>query len=436
MTVRPIVPVSGSKLHRVWRCPASAVLPQVSSDHAEARAEPARGRGHAVHRYLERVHAIGVVEALAEVPAEHRLLCQALDVSAMPAHLSTEVAYAYNWRDGTARELGRNLGHRNYHELPEPPTEDEIPGTYDVVGAGEVTIGGRTRPRGFLADYKGGHTEYPRPGRFGQTLLGALCLRATMGVEDSTLELIRIHDDGDHHSVRDTVDEWTLDIFADEVRDAMLQLPALRAEVDAGRGIPVHEGHHCDYCPAFKFCDAKIALVRAVPGELVKLGVKLAPTGELDIAPGTLTVRSAAAAYEAAERIEAICRRIRDEVCSMGYHGTITLSDGRTIEPRRTSRRVVAGPIAAALLKERYGEVEAMKAVDLKVSLDAIHETVVRNIDSKLKPRPKIQTRNGDGVFDLLLKELERRQGLATNVSISCAPRQPRKKKALPAGSG
>lgn len=396
-----------------------------------------RGKGHVVHKFLETVKAKGVDHALGEVPEEHQILCQALDLDRLPAHLSTEVAYAYNWRTGNARELGRNLGHRNYHLLSEPPTEDEIPCTIDVIGVGEIHLtDGTVVLRGYAADYKTGHTTYPAPNEYGQTMLAALCVRSVLSVDSVTVELIHIHDDGDHHSQRETVDCWDMDIFELEIRDVFEGLPQLEADQQAGRGLAFHGGHHCDYCSAYKHCDAKVAAMRAVPQQLLQLGIRPGAAGELDIEAGAITVRSAAAFYEAAEKIEAILKRGKAEVCSMAFHEPIPLSDGRIIEPRTRTTRVVDGRVAGALLEERYGREEALRRVEVSVTMDQIHAAVVANLDAKAKPRQKISTRKGDGVEDLFLKELERRGGLATNTSQNCRPYKPRGKKALPSAGG
>lgn len=425
---------TGSKVHRMWMCPASSVLPQNVSDDAEARSEPARGKGTIVHKYLDRVLSVGREEALAGIPEDVLVLCMALDLERLPAHLSTEVAYAWNWVTQTARELGRNLGHRDY-DLLGVDWSCEIPCTIDVVGMAEVVVGGFSRRRGYVGDYKTGHTTYPRPNRFGQTLLGALCARSVMELEDCVVELIYIDDDGDSFPARDIVDEWDLDTFARELTETMEALPALADAHDAGQAIAKHEGSHCAHCPGFKDCSAKVGLVRSIPVELMQLGVAPGADGQLEVAPNTITARTAAAAYETCERIEAILRKIRAEVCGLAYHEPIQLSDGRVIERYTHKRRSVDGRVAAAVLEERYGRDEAMSAVELKVSIDAIRNVVVRNIDPKAKPRPKIETRKGDGLLDVILHHIEVRGGLTTNIGEECKPRMPRKAK-LPAGGG
>ena len=436
MKLRSLPQVTGSRAHRVWQCPASLVLPWNSNEDREAKWEPARGKGKGVHRYLERVKKVGVSQALGEVPADLLILCKALDIDKLPTHLATEVAYAYNWRLGTARELGRNLGHRDYDALG-VDWSCEIPGTYDVVGWAMVYV--KTSDgveaqvkRAYVGDYKTGNTRYPRPGVYGQTLLGLLCATLVMGCADGFVEMIYIDDDGESFPARDLVDEWDLQTFAREIQETMEALPALDMTfVDhGGDALAKREGPHCDHCPAFKACNAKVALVRSVPGELLRLGVKKADDGELEISPNAITVRNASQIYEACERIESICKKMRQEVVGIAWTEPITLSDGRVIERYTHSKRSVDGRIAALVLERHYGRDEAMKAINVKVSIEAIRERVVANIDPTVKPRRPIESKRGDGLLDVVLAEIAAIPGgLTVNVGEECKPHQPRKSK-------
>jgi hypothetical protein len=419
---------TGSKIHRVWKCPASVVLPQNVDDDREERNEPARNRGRHIHEFLENVKAKGRTEALASIADDDvRSICAALDLDKMPVHLATEVAYAYNWRTGTARELGRNLGHRNYDDLG-VDWSCEIPCTLDIVGEGRFMLHGSEVHRGYCGDYKTGHTRYPRPGEFGQTLLGALCLRSVMGVDDVTVELIYIDEYGESYPVRDTVDAWQLSVFEEELRIAMDSLIGLGAAYARGIEIPKHEGSHCDYCPAFKNCSAKVALVKALPAELIALTITPERTngdGSLDYAPGFVTVRNAGMVYEACERIEEVCRRMRSEVCGLAWSEPIELSDGRIIERYETRRRSVEGKVVAKVLEERYGREAALEAITIESSIDAI-----KRVASAHKQKgEKLETKKGDGVVDQILAELDRRKGLILKVGEECKPHQPKKKK-------
>lgn len=459
---------TGSKVHRIWMCPASAILPQNSDEDREARTEPARGKGQGVHRYLERVGADGVEAALSEVPSDLLSLCRALDLKRMPTGLSTEVALAWNWKDMTARELGRSPdlprhedGAVDYDKLGVDWTR-EVPTTVDVTGMAEVSPPGTMEVirRGYLGDYKTGHTRYPRPSRNGQILIGAVCIRYLMQLDDVVGELLYIDDDGECFPQRDTIDGWTMDSFERELAAIMEEQPALQAlyEANGGGVLAKREGPHCDHCPAWKDCSAKTALVRAVPDELLKLGAKRTPEGdfelvwvpeldkngkpkgddkgtwELQLAPGAITVRNAAAVYEACERIEALCRRMRDEVCGIGYHEPIKLSDGRVIERYTWKRREVVGRVAAGVI-ERWlaakltpedARAKVLAKLDVSLPLAAIRDLVRENVDWSAKPRPVMESKHGTGVLDKLLQELERAEGMTVATGEECKPHKPR----------
>lgn len=426
--------VTGSKVHRVWKCQASAVLPQ--SGLYQPELDKYRDRGKVIHRFLERVQADGRDRALAEVPKDLLPLCEALALDDLPVGLTTEVSFAWNWQAGTVRELGRNLPQREDgggvdYDSVQPPVDwsREIPATLDVVGVQRWP--NEMRFRGYCGDYKSGHAKYPAPDMYGQTLLGALCVVTAYGCDDCVVELLHIHDNGGHHTVRRIVNTWDLDVFAQELRYAM-EVVEDRVEYMHGHGrlassetpVPV-EGPWCEYCPAFKACPAKIALVHAIPQELVQLGVRPDPeSGALQLTPGALTVRNAGLAWMAIERIEDILARAKEEICSIGWHEDIPLSEGRVVGRLVTERRSANGRVAADLLEERYGRAEREERVDLSVTLSALRQAVVKH----LKPGEKIETRAKTGVYDKLLADLERLGGLEVKVTDAVRPHVPKKK--------
>lgn len=436
--------VTGSKVHRVWKCPASAVLPQSGAYQPEL--EPFLAKGKAVHAFLHRAGKVERAVALAEAPKDVLPLCEALQLEDLPVGLGTEVSYAWNWVDGSARELGRDLplrpgdGGVDYdHPSIQPPVDwtREIPLTLDVVGVAVADPGGpgngervEVKARGYVGDYKSGHTKYPAPDKFGQTLLGALCIANLYGCDDVVVELINIHDDGGHHSVRRTVNTWDLQAFADELQEAMDRLTTAQLEgwpnAFEDEPAPV-EGPWCDYCSAYKNCPQKIALVRAIPQELVQLGVRPGqdPSGPaLEVRPGAITVRNAAAAWEAIERIEDVLGRAKAEICGIASFEDVPLSDGRVIGRIVTEKRKANGRIAAQLLEQRYGRKEMEERVDISVTLGALRQAVVANI----KQGQKIETKKGDGEYDKLIAELDRIGGLETKVTEAIRPHVPKKK--------
>lgn len=408
--------ISGSRIHRVWKCPASAALPQIDS---EDEPSPARDRGSKIHAFLERVGAVGRDQALAECgDAELYPLLVSIDTDALPVHLACEVAYAWNWKTGKARELGRGIG-RNYELTAAPPTDDEIPATLDLVGYA---------PRvGYVGDYKTGHSRLPAPDRNGQLLLGALCVQSVHGCDECVVELIHLHRDGDHHRVRRTVDSWELGAFAAELGAAMGQVEHWRAEYEAGREVSAREGSHCDHCPAFNACPAKTALIRAIPRELTAIGVsqELDERGKFVMHGGAITASNASAIWMLLERLQDVIDRAKQEVCGIAaVAGEIALPDGRVIGRLQTERRVLDGRIGAEVIEERYGRQTRDEVVELKLSITALQKAVAKHI----KPGQKVTGR--DGVLDLVLAEIERRGGVGLNTTDSIKPHVPRKRAA------
>ncbi len=425
--------ITGSKAHRVWKCPPSAVLPQTERD--QSKHEPARDRGKAIHSFLEHVKTAGRSAALADAPAELRPVLEALDLANLPVHLAAEVAFAWNWKTSTARELGRGIG-RNY-ELAEPPVDwsCETPLTLDVVGVEQ-----RAAPRGYVGDYKSGHSKYPPPDQFAQTLLGAACVRSLWGCETVVVELLQIHDNGSHHVVRRTVDEWELDAFELSWTAAMGRVAAADLEgwPNALEERPEpHEGTWCEWCDAYKSCPAKIALVRSLPEKLYELGVRPGTIPGKDgveqhglvLTPGVLTVRNAAAAWMVLELIDDVVGRAKAEICNLGAFEEIPLPDGRVIGLVHTEKRALNGRIAAEVLEKRFGREERDKRVSLSVTMDALYKAAVAN----KKEGEKLETKDGTGIYDRLLQDVERLGGLEIKTSDAVRPHLPRKKR-LPAG--
>lgn len=416
------IAITGSKWHRVWQCPPSAILPQIIDDAREARTEPARGRGRSIHTFLENVKAVGKEQALAEAPQELLPLLSALDIASLPVHLSTEVAFALNMLTGAVRELGRNLGHRDYHLLENPPTDDEIAFTSDVIGTQETEKG----VFGFVGDYKSGWTKYPAPDKFGQTILGALAVRALYGCLKVVVELIYLDDDGNHYAVRRVMDDWDLDIAERSFLKAWKELDRTEEDFEAGRPLAYHEGHHCDFCGARKNCQAKVGMIKAMPAELVRMGIKKDDkTGELELTPGLITRETAGNMFVAAERLREVLGKVMQEVCNLGWEEPIPLADGRVIERYITRKRDVDGRKAATVLEKLYGRDKALTAIQIDVTLDAIRKLVVAN----KREDEKIQTKKGDGALDKVLKQIEALGGIANNVSEACKPHMPTKRK-------
>lgn len=410
---------TGSKVHRFWKCPTSAVLPQIEDDDVS----PFAARGRDVHAFLEHVRSIGLAEALERAPADLRVLLSCLNLDELPAHLATEVAFLYDYKARTAREIGRNIG-RDYdahlaRTLQRPRAPTEIALTIDLAGV-EARGSGR---RGYVGDYKTGRTKYPSPDRFGQTLLAALCMHLAHGCDDVIAELIYVREGGDAYPARRTVDEWDLMTFADELEAAFDVAAHAEAEYVAGRGVPAREGPHCEHCPAYKQCPAKIALVKSIPAELAAL----------ESEAGRIGRPRAAEIWMTTERILEVLGRVRDEICGLASFDPIELPDGRVIGPITTERESLDGKIAAEVIAAWFGPEAATKASEVSVSKDALRTAAVDHVERMARENPEakrlvIQSKKGDGVFDRVLGEIRRRGGAGMNSTTNVKPHVPRRK--------
>lgn len=412
---------TASKWHRVWKCPASAVLPGVVDLNADQRSEWVRNRGKAIHQFLEHIGIEGVDYALALVPEEFRRYCAVLPLDDLPTHLSTEVAVAWNVRTRTARELGRNLGHRDYDTLPNPPTDDEIAGTYDLIGHEAAAAQGI---KGYVGDWKFGRTRYPRPGQFGQTLMGALCVASLTKADSVVAELFHLREDGTHYAVRDTLDGWDLADAADQFERVFDLVEQYTMQWANGLEVPTVVGDHCAYCSARRSCPGTVGLIRELPTELVKLGLSISNDIELVRSSGpVLSVERAGVAYLAIERISDMLSEMKAEISRAAWHEDIPLPDGRVLGRTLRNERDVDGAVALQVLEARYGAQKARAAAKVKVPIAAIERLVADHKGTK----EKFTTKNKTGALDLLLKEIEDAGGLTTTTEEVVRPFKPKR---------
>lgn len=389
--------ISGSKAERVRQCPASAVLPHVTT----TAPKPSAVRGQDIHTFLETVRALGFDAAIAAAPADLQPYLAAIDVDALPTNLATEVAFAWDWKLRRGRELGRNLG-RDYNKANPPlgPTEDPL--TVDVIGVADLV--------GYVGDYKTGRTRYPPPDRFAQTLLGALCARDVFRLERVRLELIYIDYDGDDYRSSAVADDWILDDFADEWAAARELVHVYDAEVRAGRPVPLREGDHCEFCPAFKHCAAKTALVRQLP---VEVDVMLH-----DRPGGVIPRERMAAMWHRCEQLKDLIGAIQSEICMAAAREPIDLGNGTILGTITTDREFLVGKVAASVLEQWHGKDAADEAIEISMSKDALRKAVA----ARRKPNEKISTKKEDGVLDLILAEIRRRGGIERTVTTNIKP--------------
>lgn len=379
-----IVRTTGSQLDRVVRCNASAALPQIyqGSVDDEDDASP-RARGTAIHAYLERCAKVGHEEALADVDDQWRAVCSDVDLAKLVKQLamSPEVAFAYNWKTDTARQLV--LAAPRAYDIDD---ECEVALTLDVAGSSPDAV--------YVGDYKSGHGWLPDPGESLQLGLGALALARAFDRDAAEVEYIRIRDDGTVRKFRARIDVFGLQAIGDSIRGAMVRVAELRARIREGLIPDVVEGPWCRYCPARQHCPAKTALVRHVLGDPqpVPYMQPLTPESALRayqmLAPARAALKQVEAAIFAYAKLTPIPLGV-DEDGSERWFGELS----------RPGNEEFDGRVAHSVLAELYDGELANSAVTMEVTKRAIGDAV----RTRLTPGEKI-THATEKVYDLIRK--------------------------------
>ena len=294
-------------------------------------------------------------EAAIELCAsEHRRFLSVIEVEKLPAtaagKYAAEVAFAYNWRKGTARELGRGT-HRDYSDVG----PDEIPGTADVVGLTPDAV--------VVLDYKAGPYA-TRRGAVGESmqLRGyALAAARAYGKDRAIIGEIRIGADG--APVFETAE---LDAVALEAVEVELREIIFKSSLGAGQTqMATVEGPHCAYCPAFASCPSKSALARALGSDGTSLAL------------GELTPETALKARERSKAAKQVLKQV-DEALDLYFRANpVTLPSGKVIgeKAERTPNMKLALPI----LRDLHGAEVAKAAIKAEPKMtwssikDALH---------------------------------------------------------------
>lgn len=321
--------VSASSIHRVAICPAAGALPKIGSINA------ASGRGTALHAFLAAVGTVGRDEALAGVPEEHRAACAALDTSTLPVDpncWAAEVAWAYDWETGKARELGRDLG-RDYPKT----TTTEVTGTADVVGVDASSV--------CILDYKSGRgVGLAKAKDNWQLKFLALAACRTYGKSSAKVGLIHIDHDEPSYDVA-TFDALDLDAIRLDLREIMRRAEKAGLDLRASRRPSCVTGDHCKWCPSLPYCPAQTALIRSV--------VDVPERIENDLVP--VSPEAAARAWDRAQELKMVLSRVEQALYAYAAVTPILLSSGLMLGPVETARESLDGEIAHAEMTKAFG---------------------------------------------------------------------------------
>jgi len=337
----PIMP-SASSVQRVMECAASAQLPQVQST------SDAAARGSAIHAYLEQLvkgqpHEV----ALEVVPEQYRDDCLNIDLAPFWAQqysrLEAEVSLAVNVNNGQARILGSN---RAYEKV----TPEEFYGTADYIGRTQDNVI-------VVGDFKTGLANVAHPRDNWQLKVLAYALSQLHG--EDTVEVAIVKTEGETRLLIHRFNALDLAVVASELKSlhAKLQKP-----VSVYR-----EGKHCDYCPSFKFCPAKVSMLRELAA---------APNIKADELVDCLKAGEPKLAYRRYKAIKAALQKVEAELRMLSEKEPIDLGDGFFYGPTKQTREDIDGKVAYEALAASYGDEVAKKAVEFATSKTAIDRAI------------------------------------------------------------
>lgn len=357
---------TASSLDLAAACPASHVLPQIRTT------TEAMLRGTAVHHFLEQMPQVGRDRALAEVPDEHRALCEAIDPAEVPEG-DREIAYAWNVDTGEVRRLG-HIEHRAY-----PRLEGRwIFGTADVVSVDHgsfvcpecgpcvaadedgccATCGVdivSTPPSVQVLDYKVTDVPHDEQGLLNPTRrslqLRVLALmvmrhfnaeaerRGGEGVEVVESAHLRVTSSGRIEPDRATLGFFDWPVIEEEVRQVLSRVQAEHAEATPGP--------HCGLCPCIARCPATTALISTV--------------GQMNPEPEDWT--DPGIAWLWLQQAEALVRALRAELMRRAAVAPIPLPDGSVLASVEELRERLDPRVVWAVLTNELGEDQAWAAL-------------------------------------------------------------------------
>ncbi|HHM12440.1 MAG TPA: DUF2800 domain-containing protein, partial [Planctomycetaceae bacterium] len=283
--------------------------------------------------------------ALDQVPEEFVETCELIQVQALPidgASWASEVAFAWDPRTDTARELGRGMD-RDYSSA----NEVEICGTCDVVGITDESV--------VIIDYKTGWGAMAGPGELMQTRFYALAAARTYGKRQAIVGLIHIREDGSSYYRQDVLEFLDLEEIAGELGWLILNV----ADAKKDGATPVL-GEHCRYCPAFRNCPAQQAAFALVLNE---------PVVEI-------TQDNAAAVWERIRAAKKIIEQADKAVRMVAEIEPVELGNGKVLAAVETTRESIDGGKAVGPLKARFGDDVVDAACKISTSKAAIERAL------------------------------------------------------------
>lgn len=339
---------SMSGAERAERCPPSVILPQSNTTSSHA------AEGTVMHEYLANVNTRGPAIALELVPAEFQEAMSVIDLDGLPPmdQYAAEVSFAYNPATDTGRELGRGLD-RNYADLQ----PGEIPGTMDLFGLADDAV--------VVLDHKrfGWGLGPARDNR--QLRTYALAAARAFKRERAFVALIRTGEDGVPRWSSAELSMIDLDATAEVLRRTQERIAEARVQYEnrhagiANIPLETNQGDHCNHCPAFASCPAKMNLVREVA----------LATGEPGSAIPVITKLNAPAVLERVEAMEKVVEYVRGVLRQYASSQPIHLPGGYVYGVKVQHKDALDPKIAATVLALRFDALLPDEAIETEPKL-------------------------------------------------------------------
>jgi hypothetical protein len=345
---------SASQLQRAAACPASESLPHADSPTKDGMLGTKR------HDFLKRADEVGRDAALAEVDDDVLDFCKKIPIDKLPKGGERELRLFWDYATDEARALAHGV-HRDYSS--QRPTE--FVGTADYVG--------RDGDRVVVLDWKTGH-RYLGPARDSwQLRMLALAAARVTGASEADVAYFFLREEGEVIPAWAHFNAFDLADIADELRALAARLrdaEQYMSSTTPGRMelSVLREGEHCDYCPAWMACPAKVALARAIGN-----GEAVAELDDLDKQVEQLTAAQLGAVVLKAERVIDLAERVKAKARERAAMADVPLGDGRVLGTQLRKYTIVKDDIAYQVIRERYGAEAADKAAPRSLTLKAIN---------------------------------------------------------------
>jgi len=359
--------ITASQLDRVLLCPASCVLPGVHST------SPAARKGTIKHKYLERAAQIGSDAALLEIEDdEMRELCAAIDTDRLPVgpEYAQEVALAYDVATDKGREVARGVSRETaYVDV----YEHEICGTADVIGIAPDHV--------LVVDYKTGWRDVTPPAQNAQLKFLALAACSAYERDAARVEIVYVREHGGVTRLSADLDALDLDNFALDLSNLRARLAEAWKARDANKLPELCEGEHCEYCPAFTACPAKMRLARYMVSESAATEPELV----------NVTVDTLRAIIDKVTLAKQIVKRWDSMLYAYAaQHEPIDLGDGRMWgQYTKPGNEKLDGDIAHSIIAGRYSRDVADAACTFATSKTAIRKALKDTLTNGEKLAPK-----------------------------------------------